>query len=138
MYYNETTDQLVIAQSTDFGSTWSTTHTTSWTTGAFPRAKGCQGATSTYDLFYFVARKDANTFTVFESTSGMSGSWTETDYVHAQTLENIDISAAHNTDLQSVVVGFGYEWSATDFNIRALFRTTPGGVWVSQLVDGYG
>jgi hypothetical protein len=137
MYYNQTTDQLVIARSTDFGATWSTAHTTSWTTGAFPQPKGCQGATGTYDRFYFVAKKDANTFTVFESTSSGSGTWTETDYVHAQTIDDFDISAAHNTDLQSVVVAFDYEWSADDYNIRALFRTSPGGVWVSQLVDGY-
>jgi len=138
MYYNQTTDQLVIAQSTDFGSTWSTTHTTSWTTTAYPQPKGCQGATTTTDRYYFVAKKAANTFTVFESTSGLSGSWTETDYVHAQTVDDVDISAAHNGNVQSAAVAFGYEWSATDFNTRVLFRMTAGGNWISQLVDGDG
>lgn len=138
MYYNQTTDQIVIAQSTDFGSTWSTVHTTSWTTTGFPQPKGCQGATGSYDRFFFVAKKAANTFTVFESTSGLSGSWTETDYVHAQTVDDIDISAAHNQSVLSAAVAFSYEWSATDYNIRVLFRMTPAGNWISQLIDGSG
>lgn len=138
MYYNETTDNVVIAQSTDYGSTWTTVHTTSWTYGGWPQPKGCQGATGSYDRFFFVAKKDINTITVFESTSGQAGSWIETDYVHAQTIDDVDISAAHNQSVLSAVVAFGYEWNATDYNIRVLFRMEPSGDWISQLVDGDG
>lgn len=135
MYYNQNTDQLVIARSTDNGANWSTVHATSWTNPVFPQAKGCQGATGTYDRFYFVALKDTNTFTIFESPSGGSGTWIETDYMHAQILDDIDISAAHNTDVMSVVVAFGYRWTITDYNIRVLFRTSSSGDWVSRIVD---
>ncbi|MBN2620586.1 T9SS type A sorting domain-containing protein [candidate division WOR-3 bacterium] len=138
-YYNTVSDHIIIAQSTDHGVTWSTTHTTTWTTTSFPKLKGCQGASSaTTDRFYFVGQKNATTITVFESTSGMSGSWTETDYVHAQTLDAVDISASHNSDEKSAVVAFTYQWSATDFNVRVLFRPDGNTTWVSQLVDGDG
>ena len=135
MYYNQTTDHIVIARSTDNGENWATVHTTSWTNPVYPEIKGCQGATGTYDRFYFVALKDTNTFTIFESASGGSGTWTETDYVHAQTIDDIDISAAHNTDILSVVVCFGYRWTFSDHNIRVLFRITSGGDWICRLVD---
>jgi hypothetical protein len=135
MYYNQTTDQLVIARSTDNGSNWSTVHTTSWTNPLFPQAKGCQGATGTYDRFYFVAKKDTNTLTIFESPSGGSGTWIETDYIHTQILDDIDISAAHNPNVLSVVVCFGYRWTIIDYNIRVLFRTSSGGDWICRIVD---
>ncbi|MBE0433425.1 T9SS type A sorting domain-containing protein [candidate division WOR-3 bacterium] len=139
MYYNATTDQIVIKQSTDRGATWNVVHTTSWTNPAWPRPKGASGATSaSTDGFYFVAQKSANTLTVFESTSGLSGSWTETDYVHTANIEDVDIAASHNSSAMSTVVAFGYPWTATDLNVRVLFRTAPGGTFISQLVDGDG
>jgi hypothetical protein len=139
MYYNTATDELIIAQSTDQGATWATVHTTSWTTAAWPRIKGCQGASgATTDRYYFVARKAANTLTVFESTGGFAGSWTETDYVHSYNIDGIDISASHNHNEAGVVVAFGYEWTATDYNVRIYFRMEGGTDWVSSLVDGDG
>jgi hypothetical protein len=139
MYYNTVTDQIIIAQSTDYGATWATVHTTSWTFSDWPRLKGCQGASgATTDKYYFVARKAVNTLTIFESTGGFAGSWTETDYVHSQDIDCIDISASHNHNQASVVVAFGYPWNATDYNIRTLFRMEGGTDWVSQLVDNDG
>lgn len=139
MYYNSTTDQLVIKQSTDFGATWATTHTTTWTTAQWPRIKGASGAASqTTDCFYFVAQKSANTLTVFESVSGLAGSWIETDYTHTADLEDVDIAASHNYNTMSTVVSFGYPWSSTDLNVRVLFRPNRTGAFISQLVDGDG
>ena len=139
MYYNANTDQIVIAQSTDFGATWSVVHTTSWTTASWPRPKGASGAASqTTDCFYFVVQKSSNTLTVFESVSGGAGTWTETDYVHAQDLEDVDIAASHNYNTMSTVVSFGYPWNANDYNVRVLFRPNRNGAFISQLVDGDG
>jgi hypothetical protein len=136
MYYNATTDRIIIAQSVDNGVTWATTHTTAWTTTAWPRIKGCQGAVAaTTDKFYFVALKSASTFTIFESTSGLPGTWVETDYMSGQDLDAVDISASHNYTEASTVVTFGYEWNPTDYNVRILFRRVFGADWVAQLVD---
>lgn len=135
MYYNITADVIVITRSLDLGETWTTVHTTAWNpTAAWPKPKGCQGATSSYDRFYFVAQKDPNSFVIFESTN--TTGWTETEYIHGQNVDAVDISASHNTSYNSVVVAFGYEWNATDFNVRVFFRARDGGAFVSQLVDG--
>lgn len=139
MYYNATTDQIVIKQSTDNGGTWSEVHVTSWTSAGWPQPKGASGATAAgTDGFYFVAKKSANTLTIFESTSGLPGSWTETDYVHSADIIDVDIAASHNSNQMSTVVVFGYPWNATDYNIRALFRPNLAGAFISQLVDGDG
>lgn len=137
MYYNVTTDNVVIARSIDLGETWSTAHTTTWTVGtSWPKPQGCQGATSTYDRFYFVAQKDANSFVIFEATN--TTTWTETEYIHGYDVDAVDISASHNSTYLSVVVAFGYEWTASDFNVRLFFRARDAGTFVSQLVDGDG
>lgn len=139
MYYNAVTDNIVIAQSTDQGQTWSTVYTTSWTYTTWPRIKGAQGAVDAgTDKFVFVAKKSNNSLAIFESVSGLPGSWTETEYVHAQDIDAVDISASHNQNQASVVVAFGYPWSSTDYNVRILFRMEGGPGFVSTLVDGDG
>ncbi|MEO0095005.1 MAG: T9SS type A sorting domain-containing protein [candidate division WOR-3 bacterium] len=136
IYHNYTTGNVVIAQSTDQGQNWSTVYTSSWTSSAYAIPKGGQGAyTQSTDKFVFVARKSNNSLVILESVSGASGSWTETEYVHSQSIDNIDVSASHNYDRPSVVVAFGYPWTSTDFNVRILFRMASGGNFVSQLVD---
>ncbi len=140
MYYNEATGNVVIARSEDYGQTWVTVHTSAWTVGAdWPKPKGAQGAsTATTDKFYFVAQKETNSLVVFESTSGGAGVWTETEYIHGQDIDAVDISASHNHLDASVVVSFGYVWLAADYNIRILFRPETGPGFISQLVDGDG
>jgi hypothetical protein len=140
IYHNETTDNMVIKQSDDYGQTWSPVYTSSWTVGTYyPKPKGAQGASgSTTDKFYFVAQKEDNSLVVLESTSGLSGTWTETEYTHAQDIDAVDISASHNHIDASAVVAFGYVWSPTDYNIRILFRPEGGPGFVSQLIDSDG
>ncbi|MEO0227077.1 MAG: T9SS type A sorting domain-containing protein [candidate division WOR-3 bacterium] len=137
IYHNYTTGNVVIAQSTDFGETWSTVYTSPWTTNIWAIPKGAQGAASqSTDKFVFVARKSNNSLVILESISGLPGSWTETEYVHTSDIDNIDVAASHNYNQASVVVAFGYPWTATDYNVRILFRMANGMGFISKLVDG--
>ncbi|HEX7319332.1 MAG TPA: T9SS type A sorting domain-containing protein [bacterium] len=139
MYYNNTATAMVIAQSTDNGQTWATVHTTTWDPYVWPTPKAAQGAASaSTDRNYFVARKTANTITIFESVSGMAGSFIETDYVHSYAVDGFDVSASHNYNDMSAAVSFGYQWTGTDYNIRVLFRPSQTQPFISQLIDGDG
>ena len=133
VYYNQTTGNMVIDRSTDYGVTWEPSHTTSWTvTTTWPKPKGCQGAeVQTTDRFFFVAHKDANSFVIFESLEGIAGTWTETEYTHAQDVDAVDISASHNYTARTAAVSFGYLWSPTDYNVRVFFRSHGASGFVS-------
>lgn len=136
-YYNETTDQVIIARSTDNGSSWSTVYTSTWTNAAFPKIKSCQGAaSSTTDRFYFIVQTGTNSLMVLESTSGEAGSFIETEYTHGYPIDAIDIAATHNSSHLSTLVTFSYQWLTTDYNVRTMYRNGLAGNFVSALVDG--
>ena len=131
-YHNNTTQNDVIARSTDHGDTWSTVFTSAWTggwEGAPKAAQGNNGGTGADAFLFVTSLPDTYKLTVTASASGAVGAWRTTELAdpYNRIANDADISGSHSTAKHGAMVVYEAQYPTGARSIR--------GWWSANAID---